>query len=63
MTVIIRELMKAHTPLTSEYLANVLDVTSRTIRNDMKDLESTVSDFGASIKSIRGTGYQLSILR
>lgn len=61
MTVIIRELMKAHTPLTSEYLANVLDVTSRTVRNDMKELESTVSDFGASIKSIRGTGYKLFV--
>lgn len=61
MTVIIRELMKADTPLTSEYLAKVLDVTSRTVRNDIKELEEIVSKFGASIKSIRGTGYQLHV--
>lgn len=61
MTVIIRELMKAEAPLTSEYLAKVLDVTSRTIRNDIKELETIVSDFGGSIKSTRGTGYELII--
>jgi lichenan operon transcriptional antiterminator len=61
MTVIIRELMKADTPVTSEYLAKVLDVTSRTIRNDVRELESIVKDFGAEVKSIRGTGYQLLV--
>ncbi|NRD76314.1 transcription antiterminator [Bacillus sp. BRMEA1] len=61
MTSILRELMKAETPVTSEYLAKVLAVTSRTVRNDIKELEATVEDFGASIKSIRGTGYQLEI--
>jgi lichenan operon transcriptional antiterminator len=61
MTVIIRELMKADTPVTSEFLAKVLDVTSRTIRNDVRELESIVTDFGAEIKSIRGTGYQLIV--
>ncbi|MCM3765964.1 BglG family transcription antiterminator [Neobacillus niacini] len=61
MTVIIRELMKADTPVTSEYLAKVLDVTSRTIRNDVRELESIIADFGAEIKSIRGTGYQLIV--
>ncbi|MCM2534380.1 helix-turn-helix domain-containing protein [Neobacillus pocheonensis] len=59
MTAILRELMKAETPVTSEYLAKVLAVTSRTARNDIKELEAIVEDFGASIKSIRGTGYQL----
>jgi lichenan operon transcriptional antiterminator len=61
MTAILRELMKAETPLTSEYLARVLAVTSRTVRNDIKELEAIVEDFGAAIKSIRGTGYQLVI--
>jgi lichenan operon transcriptional antiterminator len=61
MTTILRELIKAETPLTSEYLARVLAVTSRTVRNDMKELEAIVEDFGAVIKSIRGTGYQLVI--
>ncbi|MEH7109030.1 BglG family transcription antiterminator [Bacillus sp. JJ1764] len=60
-TVIIRELMKADSPVTSDYLAKVLDVTSRTVRNDIKELEANVKEIGASIKSIRGTGYQLFI--
>jgi lichenan operon transcriptional antiterminator len=61
MSEILRELMKAETAITSEYLAKVLDVTSRTIRNDIKELESIVSNYGAIIHSIRGTGYHLEI--
>lgn len=61
MTLILREVMKAATPVTSEYLAKVIDVTSRTIRNDMKELETIVSTYGGLIKCIRGTGYQLEI--
>ncbi|MFD0051246.1 BglG family transcription antiterminator [Actinomycetes bacterium NPDC127524] len=61
MTSILRELLKAETFVTSEYLAQVLTVTSRTIRSDIKELEAIVADYGASIKSIRGTGYQLDI--
>ncbi|WP_144552558.1 BglG family transcription antiterminator [Bacillus sp. X1(2014)] len=61
MTSILRQLMKAETPLTSEYLAKVLAVTSRTVRNDIRELEEILKDFGASIKSIRGTGYELVI--
>ena len=60
-TSILRELLKADTFVTSEYLAQVLTVTSRTIRSDIKELETIVDDYGASIKSIRGTGYQLEI--
>ncbi|WP_057915259.1 BglG family transcription antiterminator [Peribacillus muralis] len=61
MIVIIQELMKAETSVTSEYLAKFLDVTSRTIRNDIKELETIVLDFGGSIKSTRGIGYELII--
>lgn len=60
-TSILRELLKAETFVTSEYLAQVLTVTSRTIRSDMKELEAIVANYGATIKSIRGTGYQLEI--
>ncbi|WP_209124133.1 BglG family transcription antiterminator [Alkalihalobacillus sp. BA299] len=58
---IFRELLAAETPLSSEYLAKVVQVTSRTIRNDMKELELLLSKHGASIKSVRGKGYQLEI--
>ncbi|WP_026692938.1 BglG family transcription antiterminator [Peribacillus kribbensis] len=60
-TSILRELLKAETFLTSEYLAQVLTVTSRTIRSDIKELEATIENYGVSIKSIRGTGYQLEV--
>jgi lichenan operon transcriptional antiterminator len=56
-----RELLAAETPLNSEYLAKVVQVTSRTIRNDMKELELLLSKHGASIKSVRAKGYQLEI--
>ncbi len=59
MTVILRHLLKAETAVTSEFLAKVLAVTSRTVRNDIKELETIVKEYGASIKSIRGTGYEL----
>ncbi|WHZ03823.1 BglG family transcription antiterminator [Neobacillus sp. YX16] len=58
---ILRELLAVDTPITSEYLANVIQVTSRTIRNDIKELETIISKYGASIKSIRGAGYTLKI--
>lgn len=58
---ILRELLAVDSAITSEYLANVIQVTSRTIRNDMKELETLLSKYGASIKSIRGAGYKLKI--
>ena len=58
---ILRELMGAEGSLTSEYLAKVNQVTSRTVRNDIKELDGLLSEYGASIKSIRGTGYELNI--
>lgn len=62
LTAILRELMAAESPITSEYLASVIQVTSRTIRNDIKELEDIISRYGASIKSVRGSGYNLEIL-
>ncbi|ASB86854.1 BglG family transcription antiterminator [Bacillus sonorensis] len=58
---ILSELMTAESPLTSTYLANGLNVTSRTIRSDVKELDYLLSKNGASITSIRGAGYRLSI--
>jgi lichenan operon transcriptional antiterminator len=61
MICILRELMSAEQPLTSEYLANVIQVTSRTVRSDIKDLDEILSKHGASIKSVRGKGYELVV--
>lgn len=58
---ILQELMGAKMPLTSTYLAKKINVTSRTIRNDMKELESEICLHGATIISVRGTGYALVI--
>lgn len=58
---ILRELMASETPVTSEYLANIIQVTSRTIREDIKTLERSLRSQGATIRSIRGTGYELII--
>lgn len=58
---ILRELMAFDQAITSEYIAQTLDVTSRTIRDDIKILDYTLQKHGAKINSIRGTGYQLMI--
>ncbi|GAA4079711.1 BglG family transcription antiterminator [Amphibacillus indicireducens] len=58
---ILRELLAFDHAITSEYLAQTLDVTSRTIRDDIKILDHTLQNHGAKIKSIRGIGFQLTI--
>ncbi|MFM9280670.1 BglG family transcription antiterminator [Paenibacillus jiagnxiensis] len=45
----------------SEYLAKLLNVSSRTIRTDLKELSALLSTHGATIKSLKGAGYQLEI--
>lgn len=61
MTAILRELMGAKSMITSEDLANVIHVTSRTVRNDIKELDAILLRNGAEIKSTRGTGYELVV--
>ncbi|MBS4210428.1 BglG family transcription antiterminator [Bacillus sp. FJAT-50079] len=58
---ILQELMETEQPITSEYLGNVLKVTSRTARNDIKVLDQQLNKHGAEIKSLRGIGYKLEI--
>ncbi|MFY4775182.1 BglG family transcription antiterminator [Metabacillus sp. RGM 3146] len=60
-TSILRELIRTETSMTSEYLAKLSGVTSRTIRNDIKELNVLILKSGAYIHSIRGTGFQLVI--
>lgn len=61
LTAILRELMRARSAITGEDLASIIQVTSRTVRNDMKELDSVLTRNGGSIKSVRGTGYELII--
>ncbi len=58
---ILRELMSTPKPLTGSFLANMNHVTVRTTRNDIKNLDSILKNYGASITSIMGTGYKLEI--
>ncbi|UQZ75451.1 hypothetical protein C2I17_13395 [Niallia circulans] len=58
---ILHQLMQSKSPLSSDYLANALDVTTRTIRSDMKALIDTLKDNGAEIVLTRGKGYELVI--
>lgn len=58
---ILRELMGSNHPLTGKQLANRLDVSSRTIRDDIKVINDELNDYGAAIHSKRGVGYELSI--
>ncbi|WP_117168258.1 BglG family transcription antiterminator [Paraliobacillus sediminis] len=58
---ILRELMASEEAVTSEYLANIINVTSRTVRDDIKALGRLLDSNGAKINSIRGSGYVLHI--
>lgn len=61
MSKILQELMAEKEIITSSYLASVIQVTSRTIRNDIKELNHLLVKNGAEIKSVRGTGYELIV--
>ena len=61
LNTIFRQLVGSKTPLTGEQLANLIQVSSRTIRNDIKELDQLLSEQGATINSVRGTGYKLVV--
>ncbi|HEM5411666.1 TPA: helix-turn-helix domain-containing protein, partial [Streptococcus suis] len=46
--------------VTSSYIAETLNVTSRTIKSDINELKSCIQDLG-SIESKRSFGYKLHI--
>ncbi|TMN21742.1 BglG family transcription antiterminator [Lentibacillus cibarius] len=62
MKYILRELMTSEAPLTGEYLANLNQVTTRTTRNDVKELNNIILEYGTLIHSVMGQGYQLEII-
>ncbi|MCP9298043.1 transcriptional regulator LicR [Bacillus halotolerans] len=58
---ILRLLMAAEVPVTSSVFAAHLHVTTRTVRNDIKELQDVISGHGALVQSVRGSGYKLRI--
>lgn len=59
LELILKAFMSHDTPLTSSYLSQVIEVSSRTIREDMKELNQLLSGYKTHIKSTRGVGYEL----
>src|SRR5699024_862366 len=62
LKIIMRELMTAERPITGTNLANLNQVTTRTTLEDIKRLDTTLSDNGAYIESIMGKAYKLKII-
>ncbi|MFD2705526.1 BglG family transcription antiterminator [Salibacterium lacus] len=58
---LLREFMAADTPLTSRYLAHQNEVTTRTTRNDIKQLNDALARHGAVIQALHARGYELRI--
>jgi lichenan operon transcriptional antiterminator len=58
---IILSLTKAKEPVTAEWMAKELGVSDRTVRTEIKELQSQNNSLGIIIESVRGKGYQLVI--
>ncbi|MBA4493977.1 BglG family transcription antiterminator [Paenactinomyces guangxiensis] len=59
---LLRILMQSEKEVTSHKLANIFQITSRTVRNDIKEISEALLKNGAKIVALRGKGYQLEIL-
>ncbi|WP_194165550.1 BglG family transcription antiterminator [Oceanobacillus sp. CFH 90083] len=58
---ILKELRLAQGFLTSSDIASLLQVSSKTIRNDVKVLNELLESYGAQVVSSRGKGYRLMV--
>ncbi|BAD63026.1 transcriptional antiterminator of lichenan operon [Shouchella clausii KSM-K16] len=58
---ILRELLGTQGYVTSRYLASVNQVTPRTVREDVKQLQTELANIHAGIESVPGKGYKLTI--
>ncbi|SDE79375.1 lichenan operon transcriptional antiterminator [Fontibacillus panacisegetis] len=58
---ILRYLLQVDAPVKGEFLAREIEVTSRTVRSDIKLLNDLISGHGAEIHAVRGAGYELRI--
>lgn len=54
-------LMKNKEAVTAEWIAKELQVSDRTIRKEMKDIQNVGKHLGITIESIKGKGYKLHI--
>jgi predicted transcriptional regulator len=52
----ILHILAAQQIIKGEHLANELNVSTRTIRTDLKELAALLSEHGATIKSLKGAG-------
>lgn len=58
---IILALSKVNEIVTSDWIAKNLGISDRTVRSEIKRIQKESAQFGISINSIRGKGYQLKI--
>lgn len=60
---LLKQLLGEQKPITGDRLATLIQVTSRTIRNDLTEINKLLDnkDAGATINSVRGQGYQLDV--
>lgn len=58
---ILKELSSAHQPVTSDQLASLIEVSSRTIRKDIKALNDELEQSGAYIYALKGKGFELVV--
>lgn len=61
MVSILQHLLVSDAPVKSEYLAKLIQVTSRTIRSDIRQLDDFLNKHGAAIEPVRSRGYALKI--
>ena len=54
-------LSKSVEPLTSNYLSQVVGVTSRTVKKDLQVLSEIIASYGAKLNSKPGSGYQIYV--
>lgn len=59
---ILLELMEAAEPLTSQYLAERVGVSSRTIKSTMPQVAKMLSENGARLESRRNRGYSITVI-
>ncbi|WP_025949196.1 BglG family transcription antiterminator, partial [Geobacillus thermocatenulatus] len=55
-------LIQNNEPITSEWIAKELGVSDRTVRTELKELQSQCQSLGIYIESLRGKGYKLKII-
>jgi len=58
---ILQLMMQTERQIYGQELANLFDITSRTVRTDIRELTETLSKHGAQINANRGKGYTLHV--